>query len=108
MGRPHDVVTCHTVEQVGAEFSPRLVALGLDAEVVLAVGEVVVVQHDLIEKGSRTLDDVLDDRQMLRVAVAETLPALTHASTPVVGDASRNLDALRAEELDGRFKRLVL
>ena len=107
MSRSHDVVACHTVEQIGAELAPGLIALRLDAEVVFAVGEVVVVQHDLIEKSSRTLDDVLNDGQMLRVAVAETLPALTHTSTPVVRDTSGNLDAFGAEELDGRFECLV-
>ena len=108
MGRAHDVVAGHFVEALGAELSPGQVALGLDAEVVLAVGEIVVVQDDLVEEGGRALDHALDDGQVLGIGVAETLPALADAAAPVVRDASGDLDALGLEEADGRLEGLVV
>ena len=67
---------------------------GLEKELEVAVGEIVIVQHYLIKSGCCALYHILDDGQMFRVAVAEALPSLSHTTSPVVGDATRNLDTL--------------
>ena len=80
MGWLYNHFPADLVEQIHPEITPRTITLRLDTEVALAVCEIIVVEHNLVEIAGRQFGDVLDHLQMLGIAIAETLPALALAA----------------------------
>ena len=88
MGWFYDILLSYPIQQIHPEITPRTITLGLNAEIALAVCEIIVVKYDFIEVTGCQFCDILDHLQMLRIAITKTFPTLALAAGEVVGDAS--------------------